>query len=1013
MRSPSRLDTSLRDQQVEDAAFSSDDTVRHGAGIDDGWTPGVQDDSDAAPGADYGEGSFFIDDLPHRPARRRGTTSEEPDSERGSERSSTPQDSRRKIAARMMPAFMLKRLEREAVEKERKKQEKLRRDTRRPPSPARPGHAVTRRGGGRIEGDDLFDFVDPDSDSDDFDLDLGRSRSNTPVPLRQRELIVISDDSEGYSSASQAMEDRTAAQSLARLYEGDFETIIKGRKPRTGAMTSTKRHRSDNATRKRRPKRPALGLAKKGQSAPKVGTRTSSTRNTLRQTRLDLGNEERSPSIRHSASAKKRKQYGAGANGAGNVSWTNRPAIRLDDRIIFSNADFDFDDQDDDVRSVSVTSQPRKSTRTPLRVSARTQRPVPTPTSERRADHVDVGIGKARSWANFEKFPIDFGISPLPSGLYCCPDSYIGKGSLVDLINLLRGGNEGQGVPQPVSAYSVELRDDMAPAAITSVVDVVFDGVQGSTMSFVNGITSDHPSTAPLLFLGRYLTVRRSATDGDTVALRLACAQAISTLSEQLDRIVLGNKVTSTVRNVLLSARIVLLDLACRTCISTSRHSGTSPVATCGLGLLEQLLTFGFDRAIRPLKRILKGESDSAEIDDLLPMAWVIVRHVLDTWSSSTSRPDEAFLSCLEKAIEVRYPPEEMGPIAAERIWFLVFGLCGISQFEVNGRISAIFLPEPRWQLVKRAIGLIKISHNEEAEERAHIDQLQGRDRYIRTMIARCVRLSAIWRWSFDRDTFSVATKDLGVIFKDRQHRNLPTEPPVDYPDFITQFDMTLTAGEDTRGETAFELYLRLVCVAASDLIGSAQSLTEAQQAEKDVQRLIMSIIPVSPVKFDRILPPTMRQVGQLINRYSTMIAACYFSPSLLPWLLANSRKWIAFDIADFESRQITIRGLMYLAVACRHHGSSKGLSSVVDTLAGFLVTLQAELDSVGKVSRPAQAPSKMEVERTMVLVVVCFRHIIQHHSFDPVAQAKAIYPDACLLHESKSKAMHRPDVND
>jgi hypothetical protein len=50
---------------------------------------------------------------------------------------------------------------------------------------------------------------------------------------------------------------------------------------------------------------------------------------------------------------------------------------------------------------------------------------------------------------------------------------------------------------------------------------------------------------------------------------------------------------------------------------------------------------------------------------------------------------------------------------------------------------------------------------------------------------------------------------------------------------------MTLTAGEDTRGETAFELYLRLVCVAASDLIGSAQSLTEAQQAEKDVQRLI------------------------------------------------------------------------------------------------------------------------------------------------------------------------------
>ena len=116
-----------------------------------------------------------------------------------------------------------------------------------------------------------------------------------------------------------------------------------------------------------------------------------------------------------------------------------------------------------------------------------------------------------------------------------------------------------------------------------------------------------------------------------------------------------------------------------------------------------------------------------------------------------------------------------------------------MSQFNVNGRIVAGFTPAARWELVRRAVNLIKISHNEEAEEKAHLDQLSGRDRYIKAMIARCVRLSSVWRWSFDRGSFSVVTKGLGTIFNDRQHRNLPTEAPVDYPDWVTSFDVSLT----------------------------------------------------------------------------------------------------------------------------------------------------------------------------------------------------------------------------
>ena len=91
----------------------------------------------------------------------------------------------------------------------------------------------------------------------------------------------------------------------------------------------------------------------------------------------------------------------------------------------------------------------------------------------------------------------------------------------------------------------------------------------------------------------------------------------------------------------------------------------------------------------------------------------------------------------------------------------------------------------------------------------------------------------------------------------------------------------------------------------------------------------------------------------------------------------------------------------MYVAVACRHHGQS--LDLVVERLADILALLQKELDRLGKgVSIPVHAPSRLEVERTMVMVVSCVKQVILHHTFDP-DQTKVTFPDPSLLHESES----------
>jgi len=913
------------------------------------------------------EDSFFIDDLRRSSPNRRRASVSSHSSSAASDASATILDRRQKIARRMMPAAMLQRLEREADEKA-KQRERKKRDANQVRSPAKPGRAVVRRGDRHEEVSDLLDFLGSDADS--MESVQRVDRLLTPEP-NEREQIVISDESDGNSSSSQAHEDNAGAQTLARLYEGDFETIIAGNKPvrrREGVRQRTHGGRST------RPRRPTMGLATRGTVTPKGKPKT------MYQGRLDSAVVAHSPSAQP-RSARKRKHNVARRR-------HKRPAIRLDDETIYAHADFAFEDESE---VASVTSQAKKPRHTPSK----------TKSSAAITDNVDAGVGKGRSWANFDKFSVDFGISPLPSGIYCNVQSYVGSGRLSRLVGYLLGKGTGEEVTEPTSAYGVELRDDMPPAAIASVVGVLFSAIRDMSLGYSNDTVSTPPDLSPLAFLGGYLSRRRDQVDGDLLSLRVSCSQAAAALSDSLDSLheVNGGR-KRPVREAILDVRIALVDLACRANPSTSSEDEDS-VNACATALLRQLLSFGFDKSIRPLKKLIKGDADTPEVSGSITTTWIAVMHILDAWSEATGHISPTFSASLEKAIDAVFPIHETGPIASERIWFLVFGLCALSQFNVDGQVSIEFSPIPRWPLVKRAIGLIKISHSEEAEERAHIEQLRGRDRYIKSMIARCIRLSAVWKWNFERGNFSIATKDLGVIFKDRQHRNLPTEQPVDYPEFITHFDMTLTAAEDDRHESAFELYLRLVCVAASDVIASAQSLSEAQKAERDVQRLIMSIIPVSPVKFSRVLPPTQRQVGQLINRYSTMIAACYFSPSLLPWLLANSQKWLAFEAADFESRQVYTRGLMYLAVACRHHNQS--LDRVVECLARILGTLQGELDNSGKPSMPIRAPSRLEVERTMVLVVACFRQIIQHHSFDPEAQADPVYPDPCLLHESKS----------
>ncbi|BEI86232.1 hypothetical protein CcaverHIS002_0605190 [Cutaneotrichosporon cavernicola] len=954
-----------------------------------------------------------------RSTRRRRIVSSSSHSSDGdaSDSSQLQFDKRRRIAERMLPRAMLKRLEQEATQQKRRKDDRRRRAARVDDSPVRPGHAVVRRrGGGAL--DDMGDLFNDELESDEGGGMIGsqaeegnESEASPDEDLGRQLILTLQSDSDG----SEAIEDNGRPAALARLQRGDFEAIVHGRR----SMEPRERRPARGELRNHRP---ALRITKHpakhrqdtdGLSAP---TRRVLDESQLYQTRLDFSVEGKTPGNRHKAKSdgsKSKSKHHRGDRTSGGSSRGGRgavrPAIRLDDSVIFATGDFAFSSDSEDIEVMGETLAPRAPLRGPLaqmtvkagRLYARTtSSPTPAPLQQRRPAaerQLDEGVGKARSWANFDRFPIDFEITPLPMGVYCCGESIPGSGRLGRFLGQLDG--EFLDEPRSISAYGVSLHSEMASDEALEVLPIVIDGMVSSIHSFidVSSAASAIPDLVPLRFFRDYLA-RADSDKRENLFL------PFNNLGQRLNDIFLDSRrVHRHLVLHLLEVRYALLEIVA---IAGDRES----VFTAATRLISLLLVYGFDRTVRPLRRILSGQADTPEVSDVTVALWVSLLHILAAYDKQhpppTSNADDTFSIALADALDRRYSGE-VGPLAAERIWFLVFGLCAISQFGLDGTVVADYTPFPRWALVKRALGHIKITHSQEVEEAAHLGQLQGRDRYIKTVVARCLRLSSTWRWYFDSRSFSVATRDLGMIFKARQHRNLPTEAPVDFPRFIADFDISLTAADDTRRASAFELWLRLACVAASDLIGAAEELSAAHRAERDVQRLIMSIFPLSAVPFTRTNLPTPKQLGALVNRYSTMVVACYFSPSLLPWLLANSRKWLAFDTADFESRQICIRGLMYLGVACRHH--SHPLDTVVGQLADILATLQAELEQLGRSTKLPGFPTGVEIERTMVLVVSCFRQIILHPGY--TQRVEPVYPDPVLLHESWTARIFQLDL--
>lgn len=879
-----------------------------------------------------------------------------------------------KVLNRMLPAFMVKRLADAEKRKIAAEKAKSRMDRRLSASPqkglgvARVRRAARQRGDSSLNG---FYVEQPDEDenADAPPLNIFDDEEIPVAPVYAGLDALSDEDVSIVTVSSESEEDGT--ESLNLLRAGNFTRLLNGERktPRTGPSNP-----------KRRLLRQALEPRRR--------------RGPLQQTRLNFNAEK--PSLpRH----RKRKQR---------TDKTTRPRVMLDDTTIF--ADPPALERDRRAKPSVVASRvipPVTPGPAPLK-RQRVDLPETPSTAPGRSSPAPVGMDlvvppahkKSSLWSDEYDFQVDFDVKPLPSGIDA--SLALPTADLADQLDWLVRPLPSQPVEIAceVEVSGIQLSTTMEPGelfeALRSAGEVVLSQLNDPSNE---GAPFEQLHLHAILDYARQII--RQGAPAEVLNGIAAALQPVITAVEALD--VRRDSGRTNANRTILHAQwgilnlLVLLERAILTRQGALGYLSSS-VDRAIRRLLASMLDYGFDRTMRPLKKVMSGEALDGTITEPTVGLWIAVRHLVEVrhaYHSSGTSVLEVLDDLLQGEVGVRH---------CEKVWYLIFGMAAISQFGSDGKTGTGLSAKSAWHLVRTALKSISIPALTEEEELRMRPQLKRRDKYIKILVMRCLQLSCVWEWRCDEASFPIATKDLGTIFRNRHHRNLPSESSSDFPEFIVQMDLGKTDDLDY-DDSAYNLYLRFICISASDMIELADSIEEAENAVKEVQRLMLAIFPSSTVSSQHVA----RRMTSLINRYSTVIVAALFAPSLLPWLINNASKWVDLTTADVTIRSITVRGLMYLGVVARHHAVA--LEPVTDRLATVFDMVAAEKSAV-KADDPQHRSKNLEADRQQVLVIAAFRYVIEHHSFKRESQQQPNFPDPALLHPCEySPGLHKSSL--
>ncbi|KAI0788864.1 Mus7/MMS22 family-domain-containing protein [Abortiporus biennis] len=640
-------------------------------------------------------------------------------------------------------------------------------------------------------------------------------------------------------------------------------------------------------------------------------------------------------------------------------------------------------------------NQPRKRLNQPLRPRGLNERRLDDfwP-DERQLPNDDpitphIGTKEVQEQTKGKYLSVDLDISLFPSGIRFSSGTYIGSGSLAELLSMRAAANTAEDVPRPALFCpfgSYLSASDPIPVFLNSFTKI--------TQKLQSVLVS---SASPLESLTEWAKAFRSICQHVTWFLVNSDPDGITTIKETVNEFL--TELAHTVENryavradidpmnmMAFEAQWFGVELAWRT------FSNLEPLLVQTKHLLRHLWAFGLGRPLDSISSIEGEGLTSSEPSQRIAEIWVCLIRVTQAWSSLWDQLRDVLSN--KSSQHVHQSEIE----ASETLWRGIYGLCALSQFSVHGLTTSTVetrLPAS-WSFVAFALQRIRLTAYTEKDAHLNKYHLLKRDKYIRLLISRCMALSQKWKWKLDDG--SLMFHALLSVFKSRQFADLADEKP-DFPSFLRDNDMELLL-EPKKSDTAFALFLKLITRAVKV---SENSEHQDDEQKKRVKQILFLAVPVASLPFTKDFSPTSQDLSRLYNRFSAVALAIYLepSPTNVKYLLTKARRYVNFANTGTKTRTTCIRGLMHLVILL--YKLHLPLNEILEWPVEMMNVLIDEYRSLQPPSTQNSTPNKVQCEIVVCiqLLLGCLRNIISSCSAlsrNSNENQYSRYPDPALL---------------
>ncbi|KAK9457896.1 Mus7/MMS22 family-domain-containing protein [Dipodascopsis uninucleata] len=604
-------------------------------------------------------------------------------------------------------------------------------------------------------------------------------------------------------------------------------------------------------------------------------------------TNSDLQGKMRSSSKKRSMSRKTRKE--SLGRPQQRVKLQQRPTfVNLDDRSIIEQMS-------------SVITSPRlpalsavsSLTKVPGRVSE--DNPIPT---------VHGNVIEEFSFPVLN-FSVNFDVLPLRDNIRFSPSTLIGRGVLDKALHTDAGSEDRKSI-EMISFY---FEDQNILFSWRTVNDQVTDEfIKGFTILVDWAISEQHNEEELVesrlsqayefcIFLSNFLRLNlRRETYDNIISFASALKRLTVRVMELFTDFHGSSRGYSRLSFYLLGFQLLYLYQIYA--ILQSAHADYSHLildrefVSIGKIFVQVLLKYGFDDLYRFLRVYRNRIDHQISSDSYFVELWIMAINTFDKGNTLSSSTIPSFWECLADILDVKTLSSSFNVDKIERIWYAIFSMCPLYQFDTCGLTHNERYREywPIVEEVMESLYQIPLHHTMSKEFSS----------YCRACFSRCLTLILTWKW---HGVKSVATKMYQFFAKRRKLETLEADILAGFPDFLLDSKDTL---ELSSSDTVFHIFLKYLAALIRDI-------SRGPKAKTILPGLIGFVTPLSGKMYPRTAELRLNDLDALENNYSLLLTLFWAAPSNLRPPIGHLRDVIILRESHAQARILSVKAWYYL----------------------------------------------------------------------------------------------------